>query len=138
MKRFSSPMLAAVTLGFVAGVQAAANADQTVREVRFAKGSSATVLEGEVRARHYIDYRLRAGAGQTMKVSMQVSNLANYFNVLPPGSENAAMFIAGAGDKVFDGLLPDDGVYTVRVYLVRAAARRNESSRLPAIAIDSV
>lgn len=38
------------------------------------------------------------------------------------------MFIEGAGDKSFDGLLPADCIYTVRVYLVRAAARRNKGS----------
>ena len=31
-------------------------------------------------------------------------------------------------DNQFDGLLPDDGVYTIRVFLYRAAARRNEAS----------
>jgi hypothetical protein len=31
-------------------------------------------------------------------------------------------------DNRFDGLLPDDGVYTIRVFLYRAAARRNEAS----------
>lgn len=51
----------------------------------------------------------------------------NYFNVLPPGSKDVAMYAAQAGED-FNGVLPTDGDYTIRVYLVRAAARRNESS----------
>lgn len=105
----------------------AAAPERMVKEVRFAAGSSSATLKGRIAGYSYVDYELRAGAGQSMKVSMQVTNLANYFNILPPGSTDAAMFIAGAGDKAFDGLLPDDGVYTIRVYLMRSAARRKEA-----------
>jgi hypothetical protein len=52
----------------------------------------------------------------------------NYFNVLPPGSKDVAMYAGQTGED-FKGVLPTDGDYTIRVYLVRAAARRNESSR---------
>lgn len=110
-------------------VAPAADAERTVKKVHFAEGRSTAVIKGEVKGYHYVDYRLRAGAGQILQVSMQIANRANYFNILPPESEDAAMFIAGAGSKSFDGLLPDDGVYTVRVYLMRSAARRNESGR---------
>jgi hypothetical protein len=51
-----------------------------------------------------------------------------YFNLLPPGSTGEAMFAEGGGERQFDGKLPADGVYTIRVYLIRAAARRNERS----------
>ncbi len=37
------------------------------------------------------------------------------------------MAIGEQPNNRFDGLLPDDGVYTVRVFLIRAAARRNET-----------
>jgi hypothetical protein len=36
---------------------------------------------------------------------------------------------AGQTGEDFKGVLPTDGDYTIRVYLVRAAARRNESSK---------
>jgi hypothetical protein len=70
---------------------------------------------------------VRAGAGQTITVSLKRSNLSNYFNVLPPGSTDVAMSAAQTGED-FTAVLPTDGDYTIRVYLVRAAARRNESS----------
>ena len=39
------------------------------------------------------------------------------------------MFVDGSGERVFDSVLPADGSYTLRVFLMRAAARRNESSQ---------
>jgi hypothetical protein len=38
------------------------------------------------------------------------------------------MFVGSTSGGSFTGVLPADGDYTIRVYLVRAAARRNESS----------
>jgi hypothetical protein len=74
-----------------------------------------------------VDYLVRAGAGQTISVSLKRSNLMNYFNVLPPGSKDVAMYAGQTGED-FTAVLPTDGDYVIRVYLMRAAARRNESS----------
>ncbi len=59
---------------------------------------------------------------------MKASNRVAYFNLLPPGSTGEAMFVEGGADRKFEGRLPADGIYTVRVYLIRAAARRNEGT----------
>jgi hypothetical protein len=74
-----------------------------------------------------MDHVVHAGAGQTITVSLKRSTLSTYFNVLPPGSNDVAMYASQTGDD-FSGMLPTDGNYTIRVYMVRAAARRNESS----------
>lgn len=95
--------------------------------VRFEKGASRAVLEARIRGDETVDYVLRAGAGQTLAVTLKKSNGSNYFNVLPPGSNDVAMFVGQDGGD-FEGVLPADGDYTVRVYLMRSAARRNESS----------
>lgn len=124
IKRMSWAWMAVLLL---AGMPAhAAENERTVQAVHFAQGSSSAVIKGSIHGYHYIDYQLRAGAGQTLKVSLLTANGANYFNILPPGSVDVAMYIASTGGNRFEGLLPDDGVYTVRVYLMRAAARRNE------------
>ena len=102
--------------------------DRVVKRVQFAKGKSSAQIRGRIAGRQYVDYQVRAGAGQRMRVRLDGSNAANYFNLLPPGSANAAMVIGELSGNRFDGLLPDDGVYTIRVFLIRAAARRNESS----------
>ncbi len=108
--------------------QAANDPDQRVVPLKFAKGASTLTIKGTLRGRQYIDYQLRAGAGQTLAVSMEASNRMAYFNIRPPGSDSLAMFVEGGGGRKFEAQLPADGLYTIRVYLIRAAARRNERS----------
>jgi hypothetical protein len=71
---------------------------------------------------------VRAGAGQTLAVTLKGANASNYFNVLPPGSKDVGMFVGSTSGNSFAGVLPADGDYTVRVCLMRSAARRNEAS----------
>ncbi|MCU0920137.1 MAG: hypothetical protein MUF16_07345 [Burkholderiaceae bacterium] len=99
-------------------------------EVRFDAGTSATSITGQIRGDEGVDYLVRARAGQTLTVSFKPSNPMAYFNVLPPGSDEALFVGSSAADgSLFMTQLPRDGVYTLRVYLMRAAARRNETAR---------
>lgn len=110
------------------GLVQAANAEQTVKAVSFKPGSSGTTLKGQIRGRQYVDYQLRAAAGQTLNASFKSAHRAAYFNLLPPGSRDAGMYAGQFDDNHFEGLLPADGLYTLRVYLMRSAARRNETA----------
>jgi hypothetical protein len=102
--------------------------EQTRRErVAFESGAASTTLKGSVAGYDTVDYVLGAREGQTMNVNMQTDNSANYFNVLPPKSE-AAIAIGSTLGNEWTGTLPVDGDYTVRVYLMRSAARRNEKA----------
>lgn len=105
-------------------------ADGIRREtVSFARGASSAEIKGSLKGRETIDYVIRAAAGQTLRVSLKgKSNPQNYFNVLPPGSNDVAMFAGDAGGDTYQGLLPADGDYVLRVYLMRAAGRRDEAS----------
>jgi hypothetical protein len=96
------------------------------RPLQFAKGASTATMKGSLKGGEVIDYKLRAKAGQTMSVSLKTSNDANYFNVLPPGSAGEAIFVGSTSGNEWAGQLPSDGDYTVRLYLMRSAARRNE------------
>jgi hypothetical protein len=84
-------------------------------------------VEGRIQGDAFVDYRLRAAAGQTLSVNLTASNPQNYFNLNPPDSDRS-MFVGSVAGNRFQGLLPADGTYTVRVYLMRPAARRGESS----------
>lgn len=75
-----------------------------------------------------VDYQLRAGAGQTMRVAIRSDNASNYFNVSAPGADEA-LFIGAMSGEAFSGVLPIDGDYTVRVYLMRNEARRGTLAR---------
>jgi hypothetical protein len=98
------------------------------RSVQFAKGTSSATLKGSLKGDKVIDYKLRALAGQTMSVTLKASNGSTYFNVLPPGSKDVAIFVGSTSGNEWTGPLPADGEYSIRVYLMRSAARRNETA----------
>jgi len=106
---------------------AAATAGPRQERVQFAKGASSAVVKGQIKGDADVDYVVRAAAGQTLSVTLKETNPQNYFNVLPPGSKGSAMFVGDTGED-YTGMLPSDGDYVVRVYLMRPAARRGESS----------
>lgn len=98
--------------------------------VTFAKGASSATLKGTLKGGADVDYLVRAAAGQTLQVKLQGTNPQNDFNVLPPGSADVAMYVSSTtGERSWSGVLPTDGDYAIRVYLMRPAARRNEASR---------
>lgn len=98
------------------------------KPIQFAKGATSATVKGSLKGGTTVDYKLRAKAGQTMSVALKTSNASNYFNVLPPGSNDVAIFIGSNEGNEWKGVLPADGEYTIRVYLMRNAARRNETA----------
>ncbi|MBK7904079.1 MAG: DNA breaking-rejoining protein [Proteobacteria bacterium] len=100
-------------------------ADAGIRQetVQFARGASFADIKGQIKGDATVDYVVRAAAGQTLSVKLRKSNAQNYFNVMPPASQGSAMFVGDNGEN-YSGVLPADGDYTVRVYLMRPAARR--------------
>ena len=127
------PLLTVAAAALIAAspaLTAAPDARQGIRQERvtFAKGASSATITAQIKGDATVDYLVRASAGQTLAVTIKASNLSNYFNVLPPGSADVAMHIGSTSGDTFSGMLPADGDYTIRVYLMRSAARRNESS----------
>jgi hypothetical protein len=122
----ASLLLACVFAAASSGAFATASIDS--RPLQFAKGASSTTVKGSLKGGRIIDYKLRAKSGQTMSVALKTSNGANYFNVLPPGSSDVAMFVGSTSGNEWTGPLPADGEYTIRVYLMRSAARRNDTA----------
>lgn len=124
-------MRAFVGLALACFTAAAMRADDDVRveRVQFEKGKSAATLRGEVIGYAAVHYLLRAGAGQTMTVSLETAHGAAGFNVFAPGAQpgrDEALFIGETGGSRFTGKLPYPGDYLVQVYLMRSAARREE------------
>jgi hypothetical protein len=96
-------------------------------QVQFRKGEAGATLKGKLKGDEIVDYKVRATAGQSMVIVFEPGNPSAYFNVLPPGSD-AAIFIGSTSGNRYEGTLPADGTYTIRVYLMRSAARRNETA----------
>jgi len=127
MKNILAAIAAALLLvQSVLGTEATADPVIRTEQVQFAKGATSAVINGQVKGDSDVDYLVRAGAGQTLTVTLKRTNPQNYFNINPPESD-LSMFVGQTGEN-FKGVLPTDGNYTVRVYLMRPAARRNESS----------
>ena len=128
------PILA--LLGALLPVGPAAAQDIRTERVHFPAGATGTSLKGTITGYQSVSYMVGAEAGQHLTVTLSPSNLATYFNVYAPGSGpgDAAMANSGlTGSFVpdlnrFAGTLPSSGEYTVSVYMVRAAARRDERS----------
>jgi hypothetical protein len=106
-----------------------ASAEGGIRQeqIQFEKGASSATLTGNIRGDQIVDYQLRARAGQSMVVNFKPSNLSAYFNILPPGAD-VAIFVGSTAGNRFEAELPADGMYTIRVYLMRNVARRNETA----------
>ncbi|MDB6179690.1 SH3 domain-containing protein [Paracoccus sp. Z330] len=101
-------------------------------DVRFAPGSAGTSISDSIVGYESVLYRVGAEAGQTMRVVLAPSNTATYFNVYAPGREpgDEALGNGQFTDPFNDwmGQLPASGEYTVSVYMIRSAARRDERS----------
>ena len=108
----------------------AAQPDVPTTTVSFKKGASSAALQGKLQGPNADtrDYIVRAGVGQKMTVEMQTKSTSAYFNVLPPGSEEALYRGEVAGEPRWSGALPASGDYRVRVFLNRAAARQGKSA----------
>lgn len=129
-RRINAVWGALLALLVVASAPDVAAADR-IREkaVRFASGAEWAIVRGRLRAHDTIDHLVSARAGQTLTVFLKANNGATYFNVLPPEGD-AALFV-GAGvarPSHFRAQLDKAGDYRIRVYLMRSAARRHEST----------
>jgi hypothetical protein len=120
----------------VAGVLAATASvaqDMRMEQVQFAPGTSGATLKGTLVGDESVGYMIDAEAGQTMTVALEASNGATYFNVYGPGTGPGDQAIANSGVTTpeinrFEDTLETTGRYTVTVYMMRSAARRDERS----------
>lgn len=97
--------------------------------VQFSKGNDNGYVEGMVVGDGYVDYLLGARTGQSMAVSLITDGNA-YFNILPPGGSGEAIYNSSINGNDATGVrLPANGNYTIRVYLLGAAA--DSGARVP-------
>jgi hypothetical protein len=117
-------LAAGLGLMLLAGGQALA---QSSERVRFEAGNDNAAVESQVTGDEYRDYVLGAKAGQSMGVSLITEGSA-YFNILPPGSAGEAIYNSSVDGNDATGIvLPADGDYTVRVYLMGADEDENRT-----------
>lgn len=103
-----------------------ARADERREKITFAQGQTKVVVKSTIKGDESVSYTLDARAGQTLKVVLRTNNRSNYFNVAAPGSQSEAVFVGAVVGRKFEAALTKDGTYTIDVYLMRNAARRDE------------
>ncbi len=106
-----------------------AQADPEIRteRIEWAPGSGSTVVTDSISGYQIADYLFQIKAGQYMNISMATRNGANYFNIMEPGEEYEAVFVGSTSGNLFEGVADKSGEYRIRVYLMRSAARRDET-----------
>ena len=95
--------------------------------VQFAKGMSSKVIKGAIRGDQSRLFLVNLRAGQKISVKLVSSNASAYFNLTAPGAQGA-MFIGSTSGNDFNDVVPSSGDYTIDLYLMRNAARRNETA----------
>ena len=120
-------LLASVIL-VAAATTASARDLKTVR-VKFAPGATSATVESTIKGYATVDYILAAKQGQYANISLGTKNTAAYFNILPPGGGETALFNGSVNGNQYEGTLPASGDYRVRVYMMRSAARRGEVAK---------
>lgn len=107
----------ALTVCLAAPVAGLAQQSETVV---FQPGNFGAMVSGHVTGHEYMDYRLAANAGQQMFAELSVTggdgNGTVYFNILPPGSDDVAIYNSSMAENSTTISLPDSGTYTIRVY----------------------
>lgn len=98
-------------------------ADVQPRELTLT-ATGATDVKGKIKGDQSVRYLLRANATDEYAIELETRNPSAYFNINQAGRDDALHIGSIAGNS-FKGRLPVAGEYTISVYLMRSAARRN-------------
>lgn len=114
-----APWALVAATGFFAGAGLA----QQSETVMFDAGNYGTMVSGSITGQDYYDYKLGAAAGQEMFAELTVTETDGdgvaYFNIMPPGADWEVIYNGSMDtDKTETVPLPEDGEYTIRVYLM--------------------
>ncbi len=126
MQTHCSKLLSALILATVLLSTAALAGEIRTEHVQFQQGENSSRISSSIQGYQIVDYVFRAEAGQYMNISLGTKHTATYFNLLAPNENLVAMFNGSIYDNQYEGIATKTGDYTIRVYMMRSAARRNE------------
>jgi hypothetical protein len=120
-----------VVLMVLFGLSAPALAQERDRiiQLEFKPGTQQRVVKGKIQGAQSITYTLGAEAGQRLRIALRAKG-STAFNLYAPGQKpgDAALAIGDQTDNRFDDGLHQSGIYSIVVFMNRAAARRHETS----------
>lgn len=119
--RFLSVLATLLLLGLTAAY------GQTKRiDVKFRTGTSSATSSNSVTGYGTADFYVKANSGQEMTAKLTSTNKFLYFLVIKDPALPEAIADDARDTTEWTGTLSSDGTYIVRVFLVRAEARRNK------------
>ena len=121
----------AIVLAFGALTTSVSAGEADAVRVKFQPGADHATVASVVKGRGEVLYKLDARSGQFLTVDLKPENPSANYNIYIPGRGpgDEALFTSATGGNHYTGQLYKDGDHTISVFLVRAAARRNESSK---------
>jgi len=126
MRSVTGKLVLGVAVILLVGVTA--TIAQTKRiDVKFRKGTSSGTYSNTVTGYGSADFYVNAKGGQEMSAKLTSANKSLYFLVIRDPASPVAIADDARDAINWTGELPDDGTYIVRVFLVRAEARRNKT-----------
>lgn len=100
--------------------------------LKFKPGETSATVSGSVKGYLTNDYKFRAKGGQTLKAKLTSKNSSLYFNILGGEHQNDGVALELEPRPVsvteWQGKLPKDDDFVIRVYLYRSAARRGTTA----------
>jgi hypothetical protein len=124
MKAFAILLMAGL---FLTAFPASAQEGGRQEQVRLDAATGRATIQGTIKGYAFVDHLPRAETGQILSVDFAARNGSANFNVQKTGAD-AALFVGSLSGRRFEAALPGAGVYAIRVYLMRNAARRGEST----------
>lgn len=123
-------MVCLVVIGSLPAVPSvAAEPEIAIRPLPLTEPRRYQVVDAIISGSQIIDYTVSGEQSQILSVDLKSTSPSAYFNVLPEASPTA-LFIGSIRGNVADVRLPESGVYRIRVYQMRSAARRKESAAI--------
>jgi hypothetical protein len=97
-----------------------------IEQVEFAQDTTRTFADS-IGGFEAVSYRINLKDGQVLDISLSTNNLSNCFDVFAPGTEKP-FFVGDDSGTSHHFLAKRGGEYVVKVYLLRLAARDNQSA----------
>ena len=124
--RIRTVALLVITLALVIAPVNNASAQTKKVNISFRSGTSGGTYSNSLTGYATVDFYLKAKDGQTLSARLSSPNTFLYFNVLSGSGDGEAVADSAREVTKWSGQLPADGTYVIRVFLVRAEARRNK------------
>jgi len=122
-------LIGAATVAAMAfAVPAHAKGEDSSTQITLPAAGKPASYKGSIRGRAAAEYVFQAAAGQKVRIDLKTDNRSTFFNLLQDGKPEA-LFVGSANGDSYSGALPAAGLYRVKIYLMRNAARQNITSK---------